>query len=280
MVEWVYTLCRSLHLLGGKAHYSDIAEMAFKLNEQNNDQKDPKATIRDALQRYSRDSTKGKRQGILEGDAHDVFRFEPQRSSGIYWFSEGDNPIRKYAIGELDKEALRARLESGESSSRKIQKSVLDALDEDDENRKVFVNEHWRKWPSSNSKEPHTLTISHADASPFAPEGLRAFFEYRDLGIDTATQGDIGAQVIRAVPGEASAGAWHSHDLTFQMVYVTKGWVEFEYAGHGKVMMRAGSSVLQPPNIVHRLTRNSDDMELLEITAPAAFETKLEGAPI
>jgi len=132
---------------------------------------------------------------------------------------------------------------------------------------------------SRENPDPHTLTISHADASPFAPNGLRAFFEYRDLGINSATSGDIGAHVIRAVPGEASAAAWHSHDLTFQMVYVTKGWVEFEYAGHGKVMMRAGSSVLQPPNIVHRLIRNSDDMELLEITAPAEFETAPEDTP-
>ena len=124
------------------------------------------------------------------------------------------------------------------------------------------------------------LTISNADDSPFEGQGLRAFFEYRQLGIPEATSGDFGAHVIRAVPGEASPGEWHSHDLKFQLVYVTKGWVVFDYEGHGEVTLRAGSSVLQPPGIIHREVRHSDDMELLEITSPASFETTSEEAPV
>jgi len=123
------------------------------------------------------------------------------------------------------------------------------------------------------------LTISHADASPFEGQGLRTFFEYRDLGIKHATSGAFGAHVIRAVPGESSPGEWHSHTLDFQMVYVTKGWVVFEYQGQGEHMLRAGSSVLQPAGIVHRELRHSDDMELLEITSPGEFATRTEGVP-
>jgi len=123
------------------------------------------------------------------------------------------------------------------------------------------------------------LTITHADQAPFEGQGLRAFFEYRQLGISEATNGDFGAHVIRAVPGEESPGAWHSHDLNFQLVYVTKGWVIFDYEGHGPVTLRAGSSVLQPPGIVHREVRHSDDMELIEITSPAEFATKEEQGP-
>lgn len=125
----------------------------------------------------------------------------------------------------------------------------------------------------------HTLTISHADDSPFQTAGLRSFFEYRQLGIDEGIQGVFGAHVIRAVPGDASAQDWHTHELDFQMVYVTKGWVEFEYEGHGRVMLRTGSSILQPPRIVHREVRHSDDMELLEITSPAKFATHAADAP-
>lgn len=132
------------------------------------------------------------------------------------------------------------------------------------------MNETWKG---------QSFTISHADDSRFVGEGLRSFFEYRDLGIKSATQGAYGAHVIRAVPGMQSPGAWHSHDLDFQMVYVTKGWVEFEYEGQGMQMLRAGSCVLQPPNIKHRLTRNSDDMELVEIISPAEFDTQDETAP-
>ncbi len=125
----------------------------------------------------------------------------------------------------------------------------------------------------SDSVKNQTLTISHSDNSPFAGAGLRSFFEYRQLGISEATSGGFGAQVIRAIPGEHSAGQWHTHALDFQMVYVIRGWVEFEYEGEGKVILRAGSSVLQPPEILHREVSHSDDLELIEITSPAEFET-------
>lgn len=128
------------------------------------------------------------------------------------------------------------------------------------------------------------FTISHADDGKFVGQGLRAFFEYRDLGINNATKGKFGAHVIRAVPGEESPGAWHSHDLEFQMVYVTQGWVVFEYEGPkdqggGEQILRAGSCVLQPPGIKHREVRHSDDMELIEIISPATFDTQDETAP-
>lgn len=123
------------------------------------------------------------------------------------------------------------------------------------------------------------FSISHADDGPFEGAGLRAFFEYRRLGIAEATGGDFGAHVIRAVPGQASPGGWHSHALDFQLVYVTRGWVIFEYEGAGRHVLREGSCVLQPPGIVHREVAHSDDMELVEITSPAEFETTEEDAP-
>lgn len=124
-----------------------------------------------------------------------------------------------------------------------------------------------------------SFTISHADSGAFQGAGLRPFFEYRDLGIKSATNAKYGAHVIRAVPGMESPGTWHSHDLDFQMVYVTKGWVVFEYEGQGEHMLRAGSCVLQPPGITHREVRHSDDMELIEIISPADFSTAEEAAP-
>ncbi|MGB3554614.1 MAG: cupin domain-containing protein [Jannaschia sp.] len=123
------------------------------------------------------------------------------------------------------------------------------------------------------------FTISHADRAAFEGAGLRPFFEYRTLGIDAATGGRYGAHVIRAVPGAESPAQWHSHALDFQMVYVTRGWVVFEYEGEGEVILREGSCVLQPPGIRHREVRHSDDMELIEITSPAAFETREEDVP-
>jgi quercetin dioxygenase-like cupin family protein len=115
-------------------------------------------------------------------------------------------------------------------------------------------------------------TVSYAAGSDF-DRGLRAYFEYRDLGIRGASEGRFGAHVIRPVPGAGSSGEWHTHALAFQMVYVLRGWVEFEYQDIGAVRLQAGDSVYQPPRIRHREVRHSDDLELLEITAPAEFET-------
>ena len=123
------------------------------------------------------------------------------------------------------------------------------------------------------------FTVAHADDGKFEGRGLRAFFEYRQLGISEATQGKYGAHVIRAVPGRHSEAAWHTHDLDFQMVYVTRGWVVFEYEGQGEVTLREGSCVLQPPGIRHREVTHSDDLELVEITSPAEFATVGAEAP-
>ncbi|MEM9197291.1 MAG: cupin domain-containing protein [Pseudomonadota bacterium] len=123
------------------------------------------------------------------------------------------------------------------------------------------------------------FTIAHADNGRFEGAGLRPFFEYRQLGIAEATGGAYGAHVIRAVPGMESPGSWHTHDLDFQMVYVLQGWVVFEYEEAGEHLLRAGSCVLQPPGIRHREVRHSDDLELLEITAPAEFATEPADAP-
>ncbi|NKB63835.1 MAG: cupin domain-containing protein [Gammaproteobacteria bacterium] len=122
-------------------------------------------------------------------------------------------------------------------------------------------------WPEQ------TFNITHADSGVFRAKGLRAFFEYRDLGIESATSGQFGAHVIRAIPGQKSTGGWHQHQLTFQMVYVIQGWVVFEYENTGEHVLHSGSCVLQPPGIQHREVRHSDDLELLEIISPAQFET-------
>lgn len=123
------------------------------------------------------------------------------------------------------------------------------------------------------------FTTSHVDTSPFAGEGLRAFFDYGGLGIAEATDRRCGAQVVRAVPGRTSPGDWHSHRLELRMVYVTRGRILFEYEGEGEHLLRAGSCVLRPPGIRHRDLPHSDDMELIEITAPAAFEADPEEVP-
>ncbi len=121
-----------------------------------------------------------------------------------------------------------------------------------------------------------TVTVRHVTDDAFAG-GLRGFFEYRDLGIKDATGGRLTAHVIRARDGHDARPEWHFHDLDFQMVYVLKGWVRFEYEGTGEVLLEAGSSVYQPPRIRHREIAHSADLEMLEITSPAEFPTTVMG---
>jgi len=124
----------------------------------------------------------------------------------------------------------------------------------------------------------NTTTVRHAKDAQW-DHGLRSFFAYRDLGIREATGGAFGAHVIRAVPGEGAKPHWHTHDLTFQMVYVLKGWVRFEYEDIGEVELRPGDCVYQPRLVRHREIAHSDDLELVEITGPAEFVTREAEAP-
>ncbi len=133
---------------------------------------------------------------------------------------------------------------------------------------------------SDSPTTPAGLSVRHLEDMAFKAKGLRAFFEYRDLGIEDATGGRVGAQVIRARPGGESAPEWHSHEVEFQMIYITKGWFKFEYEGYGEVTLRPGACVHQPPGIRHREIGHSADAELIEITLPAAFDTATAEAPI
>jgi quercetin dioxygenase-like cupin family protein len=117
------------------------------------------------------------------------------------------------------------------------------------------------------------FVASHARDAQFE-QGLRSFYEYRDLGIKAATGGRVDAHVIRAAAGQAFSSQPHLHRTTFQMVFVLNGWIEFEYDGQGVVRLEAGSCVHQPPGIRHRELGHSDDIEMLEVVLPAGFATE------
>jgi quercetin dioxygenase-like cupin family protein len=116
------------------------------------------------------------------------------------------------------------------------------------------------------------FVVSHAKDAHFE-RGLRSFFEYRDLGLKEATEGRVVAHVIRAAQGTEFSSEPHLHRTSLQLVYVLKGWVEFEYEECGNVRLEAGSFVHQPPQIRHREVGHSADLELLEIVMPGDFET-------
>jgi quercetin dioxygenase-like cupin family protein len=128
--------------------------------------------------------------------------------------------------------------------------------------------------PEMNLRTTPGFVASHARDATYE-RGLRSFFEYRDLGVSKATQGRVLAHVIRAAAATSFSSQAHRHQTDFQLVYVLKGWIEFEYEGEGIVRLEAGSCVHQPPNIRHRELGHSDDVEMLELVLPAGFTTEV-----
>jgi len=129
--------------------------------------------------------------------------------------------------------------------------------------------------PVKPARPKQRIAVSHHREEDFKADGLRAYAQYRDLGIVDASGGLARAHVIRLVgpcnPEEVSK--LHFHDVDFQMVYVLKGWVKTYMEGQGETMMQQGSAWTQPPRIRHMILDYSDDVELLEVILPAEFKT-------
>ena len=132
-----------------------------------------------------------------------------------------------------------------------------------------------RPAPAKRARPKQKVAVSHHREEDFKADGLRAYAQYRDLGIFDATGGMARVHVIRLMgpcnPEEVSK--LHFHDVDFQMVYVLKGWVKTYMDGHGETLMEQGSAWTQPPRIRHMVLDYSDDVELLEVILPADFRT-------
>ncbi|CAN5707419.1 hypothetical protein BH09PSE5_BH09PSE5_36610 [soil metagenome] len=113
----------------------------------------------------------------------------------------------------------------------------------------------------------------------FRPDGLRDFFEYKDLGIADATNGQVIAQLVRAKNAPEKGTGWHRHGAEFHIVYMTKGWAKFMYEDK-ETLVEAGDCVHQRPGIVHYLFDYSPDMEYMEIVGPADFSTQGATGPV
>ena len=106
--------------------------------------------------------------------------------------------------------------------------------------------------------------------TPWRSDGLRDFFLYKDLGVETATAGKVLAQLVKANMAPEKGTGWHRHEAEFHIVIMTKGWARFMY-GDQETLVEAGDCVHQRPGIVHYLFDYSPDMEYIEIVSPAEF---------
>lgn len=111
--------------------------------------------------------------------------------------------------------------------------------------------------------------VSRAEDAKFVVDDkFRNWLCVRDLGLEDATHGQFAAHVTRARELGRTTGP-HYHEMTFQIVYVLRGWVKFWYEGEGEFVLKEGDFVYHPPTKLHDLRAYSEDMEILEIYAPA-----------
>ena len=118
------------------------------------------------------------------------------------------------------------------------------------------------------------MKFSHQKASEgeWKRDGLRGFFEYKDLGIREATDGKVICHLVRARTPPQEGTGWHIHVLDFQIVVMNKGWAKFMY-GDTVTLVEAGDVVHQQPGLIHFLFDYSADMEYMEICSPADFQS-------
>ena len=133
--------------------------------------------------------------------------------------------------------------------------------------------------------------VSRAEGAKWG-DGLRPYFQYRDLGIQRATSDQFRALLLRVREEDSHGGpiemgqhttGLHYHDVDFQMVVVVQGWMRFVFEGQGEHRFEAGDAWLQPARITHNELECSDDLIAFEIVTPGVHKTvaldDLAGSP-
>ncbi|MEK9645696.1 MAG: cupin domain-containing protein [Alphaproteobacteria bacterium] len=118
------------------------------------------------------------------------------------------------------------------------------------------------------------LVIDSAKGAKWTTEPHRPQFEYRHFGVEEATKRKYGSHVIRVAKGAKSPVRHHVHpDCEFLLVMILKGWVKFWYDGVGEKKLSVGDVHLLPAGIKHAVTGWSKDLEMLETTHPADYDS-------
>ena len=103
-------------------------------------------------------------------------------------------------------------------------------------------------------------------------------FDFRETGIGAATAGLASVQVARVkseVPVQVTS---HNSDILF--TFVMEGTVTLQGEGQGAHGLTAGDAFVIPPHVKTSLTDCSEDLELLEVSLPATFDTTVHAGVI
>ena len=94
---------------------------------------------------------------------------------------------------------------------------------------------------------------------------------------DTAPRGMANARVARR--GKGAAGVETSHDADILFTFVLEGGMTLRAPECGARELRVGDAFVVPPGLRTAYERCTEDLELLEVSLPAAFETTIHRSP-
>lgn len=106
-----------------------------------------------------------------------------------------------------------------------------------------------------------------ANWSPFRLPG----YQSRDTTIAQHTGDTAGVHVIRRATGTPD---WTRHDSDILFTFVMDGTMTLEGEGKDPYTLEPGDAFVIPPGMKTRYADPSDDLELLEVSLPGAFETQ------
>lgn len=115
-----------------------------------------------------------------------------------------------------------------------------------------------------------TFCRSKLENAAWKPWRLQGF-EARDTGIGTATRGVASVQVARPIGEIRGEATSHTSDILF--TFVMSGSLTLRGEGQGAHPLSEGDAFVIPPNWKTALTGCSEDLQLLEVSLPADFET-------
>lgn len=97
-------------------------------------------------------------------------------------------------------------------------------------------------------------------------------FDGRETGIAEATN-EIANAVVARFNGGATESSQHNSDILF--TYVLEGSMTLLGENGSTNQLEAGDAFVIPPEFTHRYTDCSIDLEILEVSLPGKFETKM-----
>jgi quercetin dioxygenase-like cupin family protein/catechol 2,3-dioxygenase-like lactoylglutathione lyase family enzyme len=117
-----------------------------------------------------------------------------------------------------------------------------------------------------------TFCRSEVEKAVWTPWRLDGF-EARDTGIGAATAGMASVQVARPVGRSHGQVTSHTSDILF--TFVLAGSMTLHGEGQGAHALSEGDAYVIPPHLKTAVTDCSEDLQLLEVSLPADFETRV-----